>query len=124
MAAAAPVVALAARLKITVEAAEKLLKKSSVQHFSLGSTAISDVWYNSLTQVMWVKFRKVKNYPKYRFEEVPQDVVTQLLNSRSAGSVYHSQIKGNFHSSEISGPGEDDMEIREMSFNLLNENLR
>ncbi len=91
-----------------------------VQHFPLGSTAISDVWYNSLTKVLWVKFRKVKEYPKYRFSEVPQELVVEMINARSAGSVYHSKIKGNYHSAEIGGPENDDS-IKENIFHLMRE---
>ena len=95
------------------------VRKVVIQHFPLGSTAISDVWYNSTSGTMWIKFRKVKAYPKYRFEEVPQSVVVGLVNSISAGSYYHDNIKGNFYTTEIKGPGDDDEELRTSLFQLM-----
>ena len=105
-------------------AIKKKAEEATVQHFSLGSTAISDLWYKPgvpgfINPVLWVKFRKVKDYPKYRFEDVPMEVVTGMLNSRSAGQYYHDNIKGNFYSTDINGPEEGDAEIRELMFNLL-----
>ena len=105
------------------KAAKEAAKKAKIQHFTLGSTAISDVWYHGPNEILWVKFRKVKAYPKYRFEGVPGEVLAELLNARSAGSVYHSKIKGNYHSSSITSPEDDDSlsgQIAEQVFNLLN----
>lgn len=106
--------------QLAKEALEQLKDKvpGFVQHFTLASTSISDIWYNSVSQVMWLKFRKVKEYPKYRFEGVPQALVVEMVNATSAGGVYHSKIKGNYYSSSIDGPEGDDS-IREQVFNLL-----
>ena len=79
----------------------------AVQKFPLGSTAIDTVWYDAETQDLWVKFRKVKFYPKYHFEGVPGEVFASLLNARSAGGFYHSQLKGKYYSTEITQPEDD-----------------
>ena len=79
----------------------------AVQQFPLGSTAIDTIWYDSATEDLWVKFRKVKFYPKYHFAGVPQEVVVELLNASSAGAVYHNRLKGNYYSTEIRGPEND-----------------
>lgn len=79
----------------------------AIQQFPLGSTAIDTVWYDAETQSMWIKFQKVKPYPKYYFANVPGEVVAGLINAGSAGGYYHSTIKGNFQSTEITQPEED-----------------
>ena len=79
----------------------------AVQQFPLGSTAIDTVWYDAATEDMWLKFRKVKEYPKYHFVGVPGDVFVGLLNARSAGEYYHAFIKGNYYSTEITQPEND-----------------
>lgn len=90
----------------------------AIQNFALGSSSIDQIWYDSTSEILWLKFRKVREYPKYRFEGVPQALIVEMLNSTSAGGVYHSKIKGNFYSSSIDGPEED--ETRKLMFNLLN----
>lgn len=79
----------------------------ATQHFPLASSAIKNIWYDSATGDLWIEFNKVKTYPKYHFEGVPQKVVVQLLNATSAGNVYHAYIAGNYQSNVINGPSED-----------------
>lgn len=79
----------------------------AVQQFPLGSTAIDTVWYDAENQDLWIKFRKVKTYPKYHFAGVPGDVFVGLLNSRSAGDYYHKVLKGSYYSTEITQPDND-----------------
>ena len=79
----------------------------AVQQFPLGSTAIDTVWYDAETQDLWVKFKKVREYPKYHFEGVPGAVFAGFLNAGSAGEYYHRNIKGNYYSTEITQPGDD-----------------
>lgn len=79
----------------------------AIQKFPLGSSAIRAIWYDSETGDLWVKFEKRKEYPKYHFAEVPQDVVVGLLNAGSRGRYYHSRIKGNYYSTEITSPEND-----------------
>ena len=100
---------------------EKARKKATIQNFALASGAIDQIWYDSWDEVLWVKFRKVKEYPKYRFDGVPQQVVVDMLNTASAGQFYHSRIKDKYHSASIEGPGEADAPIRELAFNLLRD---
>ena len=70
---------------------------------------------------MWIKFRKVREYPKYRFEDVPMEVVVGKINASSAGQYYHAVVKGKYPSTDINGPGEGDAEIREYMFNLMRD---
>lgn len=79
----------------------------SVQQFPLGSTAIDTVWYDAESESLWIKFRKVKAYPKYHFADVPASVLVGLLNARSNGTYYHDKIKGQYHSTEITQPDDD-----------------
>jgi hypothetical protein len=79
----------------------------AVQQFPMGSTAIDTLWYDAEAESMWIKFRKVKEYPKYHFSGVPATVFAAMLNARSAGAYYAQHIKGNYHSTEITQPGED-----------------
>ena len=96
-------------------------KKLTIQNFKLVSGAIDEIWYDSWDEVLWVKFRKVKAYPKYRFDGVPQAVAVGLINAGSAGQYYHSNIKGNYYTTSIEGPGEADKAIRELMFNLADK---
>ena len=79
----------------------------AIQNFALGSTAIDTIWYDSETEDLWIKFQKVKEYPKYHFEGVPQSIVVGILNAASAGQYYHANIKGRYQSAEIRGPEND-----------------
>lgn len=91
--------------------------RSGIQQFALVSDAIDQIWYDASAEVMWVKFRKVKEYPKYRFEGVPGSVVAGMINSSSAGQYYHQHLSGNYYSTTVNGPDED--ETRKLDFNLL-----
>ena len=82
-------------------------KYGNIQHQLLNSTAIKEFWYQGLTNTLWINFNKVKAYPKYRFDDVPGDVVAGFLNARSKGAYYHQNIKGNYYSSSIRGPEQD-----------------
>ncbi len=108
--AAIKIAEMAAKAKMTVE--RFLEKYGSVQHFPLGSTALKEAWYQPLTNTLWLNFNKTKAYPKYRFDDVPGDVVAGMMNARSAGAYYHSNIKGRYHSSSIRGPEDESSDIR------------
>ena len=79
----------------------------AIQTFPLGSTAIYQIWYDAETEDLWIQFRKNKPYPKYHFAGVPNELISDFLNSSSQGGFYHSRIKGNFYSTEITQPSED-----------------
>ena len=93
----------------------------AVQQFPLGSTAIDTLWYDAETHSMWVKFRKVKAYPKYHFADVPMEVFVGMLNARSNGTYYHEHIKGNYHSTEITQPENDGtLNVFQLALGVLN----
>lgn len=108
---------MAAKAQMTVQ--QFIEKYGSIQNWLIVSNAISEIWYQGLTETLWINFNKTKAYPKYRFDGVPGDVVAELVNASSPGSVYHSKIKGRYHSSSIRGPEEDGSQVRPQTGNLL-----
>lgn len=101
---------MAAKANMTVE--RFLEKFGSIQYFPMGSTAIREAWYQPITNTLWINFNKVKSYPKYRFDDVPGDVMAGFANARSKGAYYHQNIKGNYYSASIRGPEDESSDIR------------
>lgn len=65
---------------------------------SLNSSMITGAAYDEETQTMYIEFA---DSSRYEYDQVPEDAYEDLCSASSAGSFFHSQIKGLYRTRRV-----------------------